>query len=160
MCLELREEVELELARLNALVKSFRPLLTKTKEAVPDTIETVALAGFLHSLYTGIENIFKRIALHAEKKLPEGPAWHSRLLEEMAEANTNRPPVISHELRDTLSDYLSFRHVFRHAYSFELKWKKMAPLVSQCENTCEQLQVELNRFFERLGMDDYEEPDS
>lgn len=70
---ELREEAELELAQLDALVEAFRPLLRTTGEHEPDMVQTVALAGFLHSLYTGIENRFRRIAVHTEGQLPRGP---------------------------------------------------------------------------------------
>jgi len=44
---ELRDELELKLARLDALVEALRPLLTETRARQPDTVETVALAGFL-----------------------------------------------------------------------------------------------------------------
>jgi hypothetical protein len=152
---ELHDELELELAQLETFVEAFRLLLTKTRTRVPDTVETVALAAFLHSFYTSIENVFKRMELHTEGRLPEGPAWHSQLLGRMVTAGENRPAVISPELHEKLFDYLSFRHVFRHAYSFELQWKKMAPLVSESETTLNQLQMELNRFF--AGLDSRED---
>ncbi len=34
-------------------------------------------------------------------------------------------------LVDRLRPYLAFRHVFRHAYAFDLNWKKMEPLVRE-----------------------------
>lgn len=58
--------------------------------------------------------------------------------------------VISQELHEKLFDYLSFRHVFRHAYSFELHWQKMAPLIRDCETVFIQLQTELQRFLADL----------
>ena len=77
MLRDLQEEIELELAQLKTLVESFHPLLAKTKTSVPDTVETVVLAGFLHSFYTGTENIFKRITLHMKGDLPDGASWHN-----------------------------------------------------------------------------------
>lgn len=67
----------------------------------------------------------------------------------------NRPAVISPEPHEKLFHYLNFRHVFRHAYSFELQWKKMAPFVSECDATLNQLQLELGRFF--AGLDSRED---
>lgn len=65
----------------------------------------------------------------------------------MARSAANRPPVISGELHVRLSAYLSFRHVFRHTYSFQLEWDKMRDLVLQSQAMWQQLQTELDRFF-------------
>ena len=47
----------------------------------------------------------------------------------MAAPGPGRPPVISRELFEQLRAYLGFRHVYRHSYTFQLKWSKMQPLV-------------------------------
>jgi hypothetical protein len=60
--------------------------------------------------------------------------------------------VISEELRIALRGFLDFRHVFRHAYSFELQWSKMAPLVAECEATFRKLEREITGFVD--GLDD------
>ena len=60
---ELKEEIELELAQLQRLMNEFAELRKKVKHPNPDTIELVALAGFLHTFYTGVENIFKRVVV-------------------------------------------------------------------------------------------------
>ena len=98
-------------------------------------MEIDALAALLHSFYTGIENIFKRISATLDNGPPGGPFWHVELLNSMTRCTTSRPAVISHELCKTLRQYLDFRHVFRHAYAFDLQWSKMAPLVSECRMT-------------------------
>lgn len=100
----------------------------------------------LHSFYTGIENLFKRVAIHLDHGMPQGAMWHSRILDSMVVPTEYRPLMISGELRDTLRGYLSFRHVFRHAYAFELRWSKMSPLVLECEKTLQWLEQELDRF--------------
>lgn len=48
-------------------------------------------------------------------------------------------------------EYLEFRHVFRQAYSFQLRWDKMSPLVLGCEETLRQLEAELDVFL-RSGL--------
>ncbi len=63
---ETGEKVDLELALLQRLAETHRPLLVKVRSVEPDSIELSALSAFLHALYTGIENIFKRIALEME----------------------------------------------------------------------------------------------
>ena len=70
----------------------------------------------LHSFYSGVENIFKRIALELDGRLPDSSTWHRDLLDAMARQAQNRRAVISESLEDRLKEYLNFRHVFRPAY--------------------------------------------
>ena len=77
MSSELREEIELGLAELRQLLGSFRPLREKILNVTPEFVEISALAGFLHAFYTGIENLFKRIAIHLDGAPPRGEAWHT-----------------------------------------------------------------------------------
>ena len=146
---ELQEEIEVELEELKRLFEPFESLLEKVKTKAPDAVETVALAGLLHSFYTGVENIFKRIAINLDKGLPHGESWHRQLLDFMCQKSENRPAVISESLRDRLDMYMHFRHVFRHAYSFYLQWNKMEPLVLECKNTLKLCQTELELFLKK-----------
>ena len=50
------------------------------------------------------------------------------------------------ELHDTLNEYLRFRHVLRNAYSFDLDWQKMSPLVLRLEETFQMLEKALSDF--------------
>jgi len=66
---------------------------------------------------------------------------------EMAIPAPNRPATISIALKESLRNYLEFRHVFRHAYTFELRWEKMLGLVPDCEKVLQEIELELNSFF-------------
>lgn len=57
-----------------------------------------------------------------------------------------RPAVISPDLYRKLGDYLSFRHVGRHAYGYELRWEKMRRLVESLPLVAAQLAEELEVF--------------
>jgi hypothetical protein len=129
------------------LFTAYKSVIDKCSQAEPDFVELSALAAMLHSFYTGVENILKRIALGIDGHVAVGVSSHSELLTVMAQPTTQRPPVISDALRGRLSAYLSFRHVFRHAYSFHLEWPKMRDLVLQSEETWRELKTELDRFF-------------
>ena len=142
----LRNQIAQERRQLNRLLDAHRPLLEKCAHSKPDTIELSALAAMLHSFYCGVENVFKRIAVEVDGESPEGPAWHRKLLESLFRPGAKRDGVISQGLYDRLGDYLEFRHVFRHAYSIELRWRKMAPLVLQCEDVLRQVERELDAF--------------
>lgn len=147
----LSRQAAVELEQLRHLLDVHRPLLVKCAATAPDEIELSALAALLHSFYTGIENIFKRVAVEADNAPPGGESWHRDLLARMSSPGPGRTPVISTTLRDTLKEYLEFRHVFRHAYSFQLQWAKMASLVLNCENTLRKLETELAGFLESGG---------
>jgi hypothetical protein len=144
----LQKQVAVELEQLNYLLQTHRPLLSKCESIKPDSIELSALAAMLHAFYTGIENILRRVTVELDGEPPKGEFWHRQLLDKMAHPGPARLAVISTPLRDALRDYLYFRHVFRQAYTFELRWEKMAGLVEGCENILHQLELELNTFFE------------
>ncbi len=144
----LREQVTLEQGQLHRLLDVHRPLLEKCAASPPNEIELSALAAMLHSFYNGIENIFKRAALELGDRLPSGEFWHKELLDAMTQATGHRDAVLSPELRGRLKEYMEFRHVFRHAYIFNLRWDGMKPLVLGCEETFKLLEAELDQFFE------------
>lgn len=145
---EVREQVDLERANIDTLFAAYRELVQKVATLPPDFIELSALATMLHSFYNGVENIFKRIAAGIDHDVPSGATSHAALLTMMANPAPHRPSVISKAMQDRLSAYLSFRHVYRHAYSFQLDWEKMGDMVLQSEATWQELQRELEQFFE------------
>jgi len=126
---EIVKYIRVDLEMLTKLKNDFEQLCIKSKNEIPGIIEITALAGMLHSFYGGVENIFEHIAKNVDNEIPEGPFWHQSLLEQMTLQNNSRPPLVSKELESVLHLYMNFRHVFRHAYAIELKWKKMESLV-------------------------------
>ena len=129
-----------EREQLRRLLASIQPLFARCRDVVPNEIELSALAAMLHSFYTGIENIFKRVTVEVDSERVQGDAWHRELLLRMKLPGAHRPSLLSSELHDALLEYLRFRHVFRHAYSFDLDWQKMSPLVLNVEETLRQLE--------------------
>ena len=149
---ELEEEIQLEISHLRQLLNQFATLRKKVESVSPDTVEIIALAGMLQSFYNGIENIFKRLMLFLDNEIPKGEMWHSHLLDLMATSSLNRSSVISQDLQDRLRLYMTFRHVFRHSYSFDLQWPKMAELVLQCEIVLNLVEKELIDFLKKSKM--------
>lgn len=145
---KLIKQIALEQEQLNRLIDTHRSLLAQCALQPPNDIELSALGFFLHSFYSGLENIFKRIAIEIDGGSPQEEAWHRQLLDGMAAANEVRTAVISAALYDTLSEYLAFSHVVRQSYSFHLQWEKMAALVLNCEATMRSVEDELRVFFE------------
>ena len=151
MSAELRKQVEVELEQLGRLIDLHRPLLTQRQHSQPSPIELSALAAFLHTFYTGIENMFKRVRVELAQSVPAGEDSHQQLLQQMTRPATSRPAVISESVRQMLAEYLAFRHVFRHAYMFDLRWDKMAHLAVGVDNLFDQLRAELGRFLDSIN---------
>jgi len=143
---KLRKQIAVERELLNLLLEDHRPLLDKCAISAPDRIEVSALAAMLHAFYCGIENIFRRIVVELNEGLAKGEGWHKELLDRMIRPGADRPPVISGSLAEALRWYLEFRHVFREAYTFQLKWERMSGLVLECEATLRRLEGELDAF--------------
>ncbi len=146
MWARLRKQVALEREELHRLLGRYESLLRKCANQTPNDIELSALGAMLHSFYNGLENIFKRIAVELDNSLPGGEFWHQELLDAMPRATSRRGPVVSPGLRARLKEYMEFRHVFRHAYIFDLRWDRMRPLVLGCEETLRLLEEQLDAF--------------
>jgi hypothetical protein len=141
-----RKQQATEREQLERLLSGIRPLLAKCRNTAPTEIELSALAATLHSFYTGVENIFKRVTVELDGEPVRGDAWHRELLRRMKTSTANRPALLPEELHDTLTEYLRFRHVFRNAYSFDLDWQKISPLALRMEETFQKLEEALDRF--------------
>jgi hypothetical protein len=146
---ETKEKVDTELKQLTSLLEKFERIFNKIAVSEPDAIELSALAAMLHAFYNGCENIFKRIAVEIDHSFPDSPTSHRDLLLQMGNATSVRPAVISLQLLFSLTEYLNFRHVFRHAYTFDLNWQKMSPLVNNCKTIFKELAQELDTFFNK-----------
>lgn len=143
----LSKQVAVEREHLNRLIETHRPLLDKCVGEAPSDIELSALAAMLHSFYTGVENIFKRVALQLDGALPSGVSWHRELLDSMSQPHSIRAAIVSKALHERLKEYLKFRHVFRQAYAFQLQWEKIASLTLDCESTLRMLEEDLDTFW-------------
>lgn len=139
-------EIEREEDRLDKLINEKNEIFEQI-DSTPNSISLRALGSLLHDFYTGVEQIFEKIALEMDGSLPEGDQWHRRLLARMStDIDEVRPAVISEQLEEHLDEYLRFRHVFRHSYGFELKCDKCRHLVENLESMHTTLIGDLNQF--------------
>lgn len=147
---DLRDQLQVELEQIDQLFTSHARVLENPEGMEPDQIELSALAAFLHTLYGGIENCFRRIALELEGELPSGEAWHRQLLQLMTCSTDHRPQVISDELHGRLLEYLRFRHLFRNLYLMKLDWEEMKHLVVEVGHLVKTLKSELAVFVSQM----------
>jgi hypothetical protein len=145
------EDIEVEIKRIEKLLKDYEPLLKRTEAQRPDIIEMGSLAMLLHSFYNGLENIFTRIARKVDGELPGGEGWHRQLLRQMAtETEERKLVVLSESTCQDLEEYLGFRHFSRHAYAFDLDWELMEDLVERLSAVKQRVLDEIRSFISKL----------
>jgi len=80
----------------------------------------------LHNLYCAFEDLFKIVAETFENNIQDKSKYHLELLKRMAISIEGvRPRLLSQECFLLLDNLRSFRHLFRHAYSYELDKRKL-----------------------------------
>jgi hypothetical protein len=96
-------------------------------EPQPSFRDVAAAAYVLHNLYGAIENAFDQISRTFENHIVDSRQWHRELLTKMfLDIPGIRPAVMPRTVSVFLNDLRGFRHVFRHAYEFELDAAKVA----------------------------------
>lgn len=143
-------KIRYEMTLINQLIDNATPLLKTLKLRDPDFIELAALGTVLHSFYNGIENIFIMIEKNYGMLNIESHSWHKDLLKMIQKETSCRKPVISSGTAGLLTEYMMFRHFFRHAYGFQLDWKKMNNIAENMNDLWIIIQRELNSFMESM----------
>ncbi len=118
------ERMRVEIGRIEQLFLAYHDLLEQATVQEPDIVGQTAIASVLLSFYNGVETMFLAVAKEMDQQSPGGAQWHRDLLHQMTQSTASRPPVLSEETAASLNDYQSFRHFYRHSYSFLIEWKK------------------------------------
>lgn len=144
----LRVLIEDELTALERVSQEMSDLLAARAEP-PTRVELRAMASILHEFYNGVERILERLALEFDGVLPGGSAWHTDLLDQMALAQGGeRSAVIDSGLHARLKDLLAFRHFYRHAYGYTLRWEQMQDKAEGLGRLLENLRGQIQRLFD------------
>ena len=125
----IKEQIEFKINDIDKLFLEYDLIFKKIETETPDLFDMTILGSVLHSFYNGLENIFEIIAKNVDNNVPMGNKSHQELLHQMASENEMRNEILNEELYSELKEYVTFRHFYRHAYSFQLNWEKMKPLV-------------------------------
>jgi len=137
---EIKELIIAELSNIDRLKDEL-------KLYVNDTEARRAKGSILHDFYNICERIFKLIAKEINGDFEAGEHWHKQLLYRMTlELRDIRPAVISKELAASLDEFLTFRHLFRNIYGFELMGDRLDRLVEKFFTTADQFNKEINAF--------------
>jgi len=143
---EIISEIEQELKHLEEFQLELDSMKNKK-----DIVSRRAKGSILHDFYNLCERIFKKIAVDVNGGYTETPTWHRSLLYKMTiPLGEIRPPVISEELAAELDEYLSFRHLFRSIYGFELKSDRIDRLAEKFKVVRKRFLEEIEKFLDYL----------
>ena len=141
----IKEQIQFKINEIDKLFLEYDLIFKKIEAETPDLFDMTILGSVLHSFYNGLENIFDIIAKNIDGSVPTGNKSHQELLHQMASENSMRNEVIDEQLYLKLREYATFRHFYRHAYSFQLNWEKMQPLVQNIHTVWEESKKSLEK---------------
>jgi len=138
-------------SQLNEIDKIYNKLKEREKANDKYVIETIAYQ--LHNLYCAYEDLFKIVAKTFENNITDEAKFHIELLKRMAISIEGvRPGLISEESFKLLDTLRSFRHFFRHAYSYELDERKVKIVLEDAYKLKEIFKKDLEKFFSMFKM--------
>ena len=135
-------EIEKEIDTINILRNEMKEITS-----IDPIIFRRAMGSILHDFYTCCERIFKRIAFDVNGGFDESEKWYKALLFKMTVPIKDiRLAVISEDMAAELDEYLSFRHVFRNIYGFELRSERLVHLSKKFDKAAEIFIQEIKGF--------------
>lgn len=146
-----KEKILFKINDIDRLFDEYQLVFEKAKCVTPDLFDMTILGSVLHSFYNGLENIFELVAKNIDNNIPTGNKSHKELLQQMVNVTDARNNVISEELYVKLREYATFRHFFRHAYSFQLDWAKLEPLVENLFDVWQEAKECLKLFIDSIA---------
>jgi hypothetical protein len=109
-------------------------------------------AWLLHNLYSAYEDIFKEISYSFENNIEGRLNYHKNLLLRMKiDIPGIRPKLLCESSYIVLGELMGFRHVFRHAYNYDLapdKLKNIREKVLESKTIIDQDLQEFKKFLQ------------
>lgn len=140
-----KTKVNYEISQIDELIDKSQVLLSLVKNKEPDFIEITAIGGILHSFYNGLENIFVLLGKNLGFDFKSSPQWHRNLIDFMFE----QPDFLSSDLRLLLTEYMGFRHFYRHTYGYTIKWEKCSHLFLGITDFWNTLKNSINQYLSK-----------
>ena len=115
-------------AELKAQIQEIEGIYTRIEDRKrkTDKVAIESVGYQLHNLYCAFEDLFKIVAETFENQIQDKSTLHQELLKRMAISIEGvRPRLLSQECFLLLDNLRSFRHLFRHAYSYGLDERKV-----------------------------------
>jgi hypothetical protein len=116
-----------------------------------DESQTIHSAYLMHNLYNALEDMFKEISLCFENNVERSSGFHKNILLRMKISIPGiRSEILSDGSYNLLNEMLGFRHVFRHAYNYNLDPERLQQLREKIINGRVQIENDLDAFHNHL----------
>ena len=122
---KLIEEISIE---KGFIIRTLQVIKEARHRSAQTPVELSAIGAGLHHVYSGMENILKRILKFKGIAIPASSSSHKDLLTPSVQEN-----IISEDLSDQLDSYRGFRHFFIHGYGVLLNDEELDPLAEEVE---------------------------
>lgn len=110
-----------------------------------------SLAYQLHNLYCAFEDLFKIVADHFENTIEDKTRYHIELLKRMSiPIEGIRPYLLTEDAAKLLDELRSFRHLFRHAYNYEIDPRKLKIVLEDAHKLKKDYKELVTDFIEKL----------
>lgn len=143
-------DIDADMSLIKKEIESIkRKLLRLKKEKDPENIDShvKAVAGSLHSIYSGYENIIERIVRSIDGDIPCGKDYHLMLLKRALNTIEGvRPSIISIETFRLLDELRTYRHKFRNIYLYLLSAKRITELAHTGLDSFQYFEKDINAF--------------
>jgi uncharacterized protein YutE (UPF0331/DUF86 family) len=138
----LKAEIKAQIEEIHHIYERLDERKKKRGKAATESI------GYqLHNLYCAFEDLFEIIAKTFENHIHDRDKYHMELLKRMTISIEGvRPSLLSQETFVLLDNLRSFRHFFRHAYTYDLDERKVRIVFSDALKLRDIYQKYINTF--------------
>jgi len=143
-----KEKIALLLAYFEEQNKILKELFNKIKSLkISDKKDTVYIGFLLHNLYCALEDLMEETAKTFENTLDDTSKYHRELLKKMIlNVKGIRPQLWSNDSFRLLDELRGFRHVFRHAYGYELDSKRVFEIQDKVIKNWQKVKKDIEKF--------------
>ncbi len=135
----MEEKIKILIAELDAqwreilrIYSSLEKKIDVLKSNMDNEDLIISSAYKLHNLFSAYEDMFKLIAKFFENQIEDITKYHTGLLKRMLIGIEGvRPKLLSESTYRILDELRGFRHVFRHAYSYELDAERVIKMAEK-----------------------------
>jgi hypothetical protein len=149
-----KERVALLQAELQSRTQEIESIYLKIDERKGrrGKIAVESLAYQLHNLYCAFEDLFKAVAVAFENNIDHKSRYHTELLKRMTYTIEGvRPALLTQDSYMLLDNLRAFRHVFRHAYSYDLDERKVRIVLEDVAKLRALYARDVQAFLQSLG---------
>ena len=148
----MKERIAILLGFLDNQIDAINSIFDKMEALKPlDDSQIVHSAYLMHNLYNAWEDMFKEISVCFENDVERSSGFHKNILLRMKISVPGiRPQVLSEASYELLNELLGFRHVFRHAYNYNLDPERLQQLREKMLNGRGQIEKDIDIFRKHL----------